>query len=134
MTPLARDRGAEIGVRTVAVPRTQVTVSLWRLALDSEQVFVGDAGTTAAGRPSRRGGVEVSIYAPACCAGWWLTATWPGAAGPAKTGGDGPYIPGAVGALSVPPTHRVFGGSGCAPWARGRRPRTALDGRRRRGS
>jgi hypothetical protein len=31
---------------------------MWRLDLDSELVFVGDAGTTEAGRPSRRYGVE----------------------------------------------------------------------------
>ena len=32
------------------------------LGLDSELVFVGDAGTTAAGRPSRRRGVELATY------------------------------------------------------------------------
>jgi hypothetical protein len=62
VTPLARARGAEVGLRTVAVPRTQLTLSLWTLALDSELLFVGDAGTTEAGRPSRRTGIELTSY------------------------------------------------------------------------
>ena len=37
-------------------------MALWRLALDSELVFVGDAGTTAASRPSRRQGIEWSNF------------------------------------------------------------------------
>jgi outer membrane receptor protein involved in Fe transport len=38
----------------------QSSLSLWTLTLDSELVFVGDAGTTEAGRPSRRYGSERS--------------------------------------------------------------------------
>ncbi len=56
--PLVRARGAEVGVRTLAVPRLHTTVALWSLWLDSELVFIGDAGTTGASRPSRRVGVE----------------------------------------------------------------------------
>lgn len=56
--PLARSYGAEIGVRTTAVEGLQSTVSLWWLDIDSELLFVGDAGTTEASRPSRRYGVE----------------------------------------------------------------------------
>jgi len=62
VTPLVRATGGEIGLRTVAVPRTQLTFTLWTLALDSELVFVGDAGTTEASRPSRRTGIEVTAY------------------------------------------------------------------------
>jgi TonB dependent receptor-like, beta-barrel/Carboxypeptidase regulatory-like domain/TonB-dependent Receptor Plug Domain len=62
VTPLVPARGAEGGVRTVAIPRTQLTVTLWTLALDSELLFVGDAGTTEASRPSRRTGIEVTGY------------------------------------------------------------------------
>ncbi len=58
VTPLVRARGAEVGVRTVRVRGLQSTVSLWYLGIDSELLFVGDAGTTEAGRPSRRVGVE----------------------------------------------------------------------------
>jgi hypothetical protein len=62
VTPLVRATGAEVGVRTVAVPRTQLTFTLWTLALDSELLFVGDAGTTEASRPSRRTGIEATAY------------------------------------------------------------------------
>jgi outer membrane receptor protein involved in Fe transport len=62
-TPLVRARGAEIGLRTVGIPHVQSTVSLWRLGLDSELVFAGDAGSTEASRPSRRVGIEWATYA-----------------------------------------------------------------------
>ena len=63
VTPLVRARGAELGIRTVRVRGMQSTVSVWYLGLDSELLFVGDAGTTASGRPSRRAGVEWTNYA-----------------------------------------------------------------------
>jgi outer membrane receptor protein involved in Fe transport len=62
VTPLARARGAEFGIRTVAVPHLQLTATLWTLSLDSELVFVGDAGSTEAGRPSHRYGMELATY------------------------------------------------------------------------
>ena len=62
VTPLARARGAEVGVRTVAIPRVQSTFTLWTLSLDSELLFIGDAGNTEASRPSRRFGVEWTNY------------------------------------------------------------------------
>jgi hypothetical protein len=60
VTPLVRARGEEIGVRTMPFKRLRATLALWRLGLDSELLFVGDAGTTEAGRPSLRRGFEVS--------------------------------------------------------------------------
>ncbi len=60
VTPLVRTRGGELGVRSEIVPRVQTSLALWRLELDSELVFTGDAGTTEASRPSRRQGVEWS--------------------------------------------------------------------------
>ena len=57
-TPLVRSKGAEFGVRTEAIQNVQSSLALWYLKLDSELVFVGDAGTTEAGRPSKRYGVE----------------------------------------------------------------------------
>jgi outer membrane receptor protein involved in Fe transport len=57
-TPLVRSKGAEVGLRTEAVPNVQSSLAVWYLKLDSELVFVGDAGTTEAGRPSKRYGVE----------------------------------------------------------------------------
>ena len=55
---LVRSRGAEVGVRTRAFDGLDSSVALFLLEFDSEILFVGDAGTTAAGRPSRRVGVE----------------------------------------------------------------------------
>jgi hydrogenase/urease accessory protein HupE len=60
--PLAQTYGAEIGVRTLAVDGLQSTLSVWWLDIDSELLFVGDAGTTEASRPSRRYGVEWANY------------------------------------------------------------------------
>jgi hypothetical protein len=62
VTPLVRAKGAEFGVRTVAVPHLQTTATVWTLDLDSELVFVGDEGVTEASRPSRRYGVEITNY------------------------------------------------------------------------
>ncbi len=69
-TPLVRAKGAEIGVRTVAIPHVQSSLSLWSLDIDSELIFIGDAGTTEAGRPSHRRGFEfANYYSPSR----WLT-------------------------------------------------------------
>jgi outer membrane receptor protein involved in Fe transport len=63
--PLARATGAEVGFRTVAIPHLQSSLAVWSLSLDSELIFVGDAGTTKAGRPSHRQGLEwANYYAP----------------------------------------------------------------------
>ncbi len=95
-TPLVRTRGAEIGMRTVLVPRLQTTVSLWTLRADSELVFVGDAGTTEAGRASRRTGIEWANYYSVRP---WLTVDGDVAWSSARFTGAGPLgssIPGAV--------------------------------------
>jgi outer membrane receptor protein involved in Fe transport len=60
--PLVRSRGLELGVRSEWVPRLQSSLSVYRLDFDSELSYVGDAGTTEAGDPSRRYGVEFSNY------------------------------------------------------------------------
>lgn len=60
--PLVRSIGYEIGVRTEAFKGLHSSVALWLLDLDSELVFVGDAGTTEPGPSSRRYGVEWSNY------------------------------------------------------------------------
>jgi len=62
VTPLVRSKGAELGVRTSFVPGLQTALSVYRLDFASELVFVGDAGTTEAGRPSRRTGFELANY------------------------------------------------------------------------
>lgn len=60
--PLVPATGYEIGVRSAILPGLQTSLTLWRLDIDSELVFVGDAGTTSASRPSRRQGVEWANY------------------------------------------------------------------------
>ena len=114
VTPLVRAKGAEVGVRTVALPHLQTSLTLWTLSLDSELVFTGDAGTTEASRPSKRYGLEfANYYAPKP----WLILdadiSWSRAR---FTEFDpiGDDIPGSVatvvsGGLTVDSLHNVFG-------------------------
>jgi hypothetical protein len=60
--PLVASTGAELGFRTFRNERLNLSASLWYLELDSELLFVGDAGITEPSRPSRRYGVELPIY------------------------------------------------------------------------
>ncbi len=60
--PLVASTGAEIGFRTLRNERLNLSASLWYLELDSELLFVGDAGITEPSRPSRRYGIELPIY------------------------------------------------------------------------
>ena len=62
VTPLVRAKGAELGVRSVAIPHLQTTASLWTLRLGSELVYNGDAGATEPGPASERHGVELANY------------------------------------------------------------------------
>ena len=114
VTPLVRARGAEVGVRTVAVRHLQSSVTLWALSLASELVFVGDAGTTEASRPSRRYGVEFANYFTPRP---WLIVdgdvSWSRAH---FTAGDpvGDHIPGSVetvlsGGVTIDSVRNVFG-------------------------
>jgi hypothetical protein len=60
---LVQTKGAEIGVRTLAVPDCQSTLSLWYLYSDSELQLDGDTGSTVASKePSNRYGVEWANY------------------------------------------------------------------------
>ncbi|AHG91686.1 TonB-dependent receptor [Gemmatirosa kalamazoonensis] len=60
VSPLVRSRGAEVGLRVSSATGLRSTVSLWVLGLDSELLFVGDAGATAPSAASRRGGVTLA--------------------------------------------------------------------------
>nr|WP_249128060.1 TonB-dependent receptor [Bradyrhizobium lablabi] len=67
---LVRSRGGEVGIRTKAIDGLTSSVAVFVLDFDSELLFVGDAGTTEASRPSRRVGVEwTNKYKPLS----WLT-------------------------------------------------------------
>ena len=112
--PLVPARGAEIGLRTVALPGLQSTVALWYLAFDSELIFVGDAGIAEASRPSRRLGVEWTNYLRLAS---WLTGELDLSLSRARFSDFDPagdFIPGALdrviaGAVTVTPLRRVFG-------------------------
>ena len=54
--------GYEVGLRGYWHERLNTSVALWALHLDSELLFVGDAGNTEASRESRRRGVELTAY------------------------------------------------------------------------
>ena len=96
VSPLVKARGSEFGVRTEIVPGLQSSFALWQLKLDSELVFIGDAGDTEATRGSKRHGVEWSNHYKASD---WLLIDLDLAASHARfTGSDpaGDHIPGAV--------------------------------------
>ena len=59
---LARQRGAEGGLRTQYVEGLVSTLAVWWLHSDSELVFAGDAGTTEPTGASERYGVEWTNY------------------------------------------------------------------------
>lgn len=61
-TPLARTYSAEAGVRSTWVKGLQSTLAIWWLDVDSELLFIGDAGATESSRPSRRYGLEFANY------------------------------------------------------------------------
>jgi outer membrane receptor protein involved in Fe transport len=94
--PLVKAVGKDLGLRTAILPNTQFSVSLWSLDLDSELLFIGDAGTTEASRESERRGVEVAaIWNPI----QWLIIDADLAWSRARFGDDDPAgdrIPGAV--------------------------------------
>lgn len=96
VTPLVPTRGGELGLRTEIVPGLQSSLALWRLDIDSELLFVGDAGETEPSRSSRRTGIEWNnhyIAAP------WLMFDLDLAASRARYKQDDPagnYIPGSL--------------------------------------
>ncbi len=63
--PLVRSKSVEVGARTSIIPNLISTVSFYYLELDSELVFVGDAGDTEPSAASRRLGAEfANFYQP----------------------------------------------------------------------
>jgi outer membrane receptor protein involved in Fe transport len=59
---LVKTRGGELGFRYYDKDAMHLSLALWALDIDSELLYVGDAGTTEANRASRRYGVELSAY------------------------------------------------------------------------
>ena len=64
---LVRAQGSELGMR-LEQGSVRASIALFTLDLDSELVFVGDAGTTEANDGSTRMGVETSLF--------WQPANW----------------------------------------------------------
>lgn len=60
--PLVTSKGAEVGFRYFSENRLNLSAALWVLDLDSELLFVGDAGNTEPARASTRYGIEVPVY------------------------------------------------------------------------
>jgi hypothetical protein len=114
VTPLVKAKGAEVGMRTVAVPHLQTTVTLWTLRLASELVFDGDSSGSVPSPASSRTGLEIAnYYSPLK----WLTFDADMSFSRARFSEfnpDGPYIPEAAGTVvsagaSVDNFHRAFG-------------------------
>ncbi|CAG0989655.1 hypothetical protein MTYP_02214 [Methylophilaceae bacterium] len=59
---IAKSTGGEIGVRTQPLPGWYSSLTLWKIALDSELVYIGDEGVTEPKGSSRRYGLEWSNY------------------------------------------------------------------------
>ncbi len=110
--PLVRTYGAEVGARTTWVKGLQSTLAIWWLDIDSELLFVGDAGTTEASRPSRRYGVEwANYYSPTD----WLTFDADFSFSKSRFRGDdaaGNYIPGSIESVVATGAtfHDLYGG------------------------
>ncbi len=94
--PLVKSDGAEIGIKTLWRDSINSSIALWYLSLDSELLFVGDAGNTEASRPSERWGVEINNF-------WTINPNWSLEADFAWTdthfsdsAPEGSHIPGAI--------------------------------------
>jgi len=92
VNPLIKALGYDVGIRTAAMPDLQFSVAAFHLELDSELVYIGDAGATEASGASRRRGVEVgAVYNPIK----WLIIDADGAWSHSRFD-NGDYIPNAV--------------------------------------
>ena len=60
--PLVASLGYELGLRGYISDQFNTSMALWVLQLDSELLFVGDAGNTEASRESQRQGIELTAY------------------------------------------------------------------------
>lgn len=94
---LVKSLGYEAGINWTDNQTYNVSTALWQLELDSELVYVGDAGFTEASRPSKRYGIEFSAY-------YWVShhftadieAAWTKARFSETVTGEGRHIDGTV--------------------------------------
>jgi outer membrane receptor protein involved in Fe transport len=97
VAPLARTIGYEAGARSEITKGLTMSAAVWQLSQASELIFVGDAGTTEPGRPSRRKGLEMLaqyLPKPGIALDWSLAVTQ---ARFRDADAAGNYIPGAPG-------------------------------------
>jgi hypothetical protein len=92
LTALPTAQGYEFGLRSKAIPRTELSLTYWVIDLASELVFVGDDGTTEARGPSHREGIEFAVRVKILD---WLTFSGDVTAAKAEfdTGGAVPLAP-----------------------------------------
>jgi hypothetical protein len=96
VSPLVRAQGEELGLRSEWLPGWKSTLAIWQLRMASELLFVGDAGTTEASRPSRRHGVEWNHFY-ALSPQWALDADLAWSQARFTDGAAaGPWVPGAA--------------------------------------
>ncbi|WP_339723635.1 TonB-dependent receptor [uncultured Paraglaciecola sp.] len=60
--PIVDSFGFEVGLRTHLFGKLNASMSLWQLNLDSELLFVGDAGNTEPSDSTSRYGIELTTY------------------------------------------------------------------------
>ena len=60
--PLVMATGSEVGVRTVLLPGWNSSLTLWKVKMDSELIFIGDEGGVEPKGASNRHGLEWSNY------------------------------------------------------------------------
>lgn len=97
VTQLAASRGSEVGIRTEIIPNLQSSLAIWQLNLDSELLYIGDAGETEPTRASKRKGIEWSNH---YIANDWLLLDFDLAFSQARyrrDDGSGQHIPGSLG-------------------------------------
>ncbi|MEQ1545689.1 TonB-dependent receptor [Methyloglobulus sp.] len=128
--PLVRTYSAEVGVRSTWVKGLQSTLAIWWLDIDSELLFIGDAGTTEASRPSRRYGLEFNnYYSPTD----WLTfdadLSFSHSRFRNTVSGEGNHIPNSVETVIAAGAtfHDVYGGFFGGPRMRFFGPRTLIE-------
>lgn len=100
---LVEGKGSEVGFRYDTLEGFNISVAYFNLKMDSELVFVGDAGTTEPGDPSRRDGIEVTSF-------WEINERLVFDISGAKS--DGYFIGLPSGANAIPDAHDTVIGAG----------------------
>ena len=113
VTPLVRAKGAEVGLRSVAVPHLQTTLAVWMSRLQSELTWDGDTFGSVPSPASKRSGVELATHhSPKRWLSLDADVSWSQARF-IEPNPAGPYVPEAVGTVAsagatVDNLHRTF--------------------------